>query len=135
MIKTIHIIIFALICNSLHATENNKCIVELAGHKYLSQSIQLLSSETAILKISNIKHANLDIHIPYSVQHLTLCAQDIKHLKLNIYAWHNPCIQKQYLNVKCANESEIMLPPRKYSYHVILATFGLTALYYLFTRE
>lgn len=84
-----------------------------------------------------IRESNCDtfhIHIPSYVNKLTLHINDADCTNVYLYAWHNPTIERDAKNMNCSYISNVMLPPRKYSYHAAFAATAAALLYYYFQK-
>jgi len=154
MKKTTNIIVLVLFCGSINAVESQPTNTQMSiKDKLESSSIQeprilpLDSYDVLIKQIDNInqdislpesKHvtlgiyradrSTLDVYIPPSVEKLTMHVNRIDRTDINIYAWHNPIIERIIERPERSNISNVMLPVRKYPYNCLaLATLAVGA--------
>jgi hypothetical protein len=100
--------------------------VLIEGTDHSNQDICLSSSKHVTFGLSRASHSNFDVYIPLSVEKLTMHIGTIAHTNINIYAWHNPIIERILQKSEHSNISKVMLPIRKYTYHgLALATLAV----------
>lgn len=101
--------------------------------RYIHENI-ILSKKQVKVGIFDINYINLNIYIDPSVTRVTLDISAVKYAKICIYAWHNPIINKNTIATNYAEISNVMIPPRKYSFHIASLLCGLAVLYYWWTE-
>ena len=146
--KSVRIIVLVLFCGNINGVEQEKPQLLLGEQKQQQsnplpldsydvlikqldnskQDISLPESKHVSLGIYRADQSTVNVYIPLPVEKVTMHINRIDNTTINLYAWHNPIIERNTQKADNSNISNVMLPPRKYPYRILaLATLAAGA--------